>query len=544
MRLRLNALLVPVVSVFLYGANAEPPAPAGELYPPGYLPLVNRANVLLSAGQFQDAAKAYSEAIDMAPNDYLLYYKRATAYYSMNRHPQALEDFDRVLNLTSNSFEKAHLLKARIHAKDGRFAAARDSLKRYKVKDDPEVREVLFGVSEAEMAAKKATQAMKAKLWQACVEAATTALHTASHSLQLRQQRANCAIAAGDIEGAVGDLTRLTHLTSPTTTLLMKIFRLAYFLMPYDPSSSTTAMSALKQCLHYDPDSKQCLPAHRLVKAFDKVFKKLDDALQAENWALVIKLLATDGFVSRYEEALTTHVNPPALDLPPYIPLRPASKTSPRREHILRSLCRAYTNTKQFDKGEAYCSDLLEMDGLDGDADALVGKGEALLKREEWEEAVRVFEKAFEASGRSSREIHQRLQRAQKLLKQSRQKDYYKVLDVPRDADLKTIKKAFRRAAMKAHPDKGGSEAKMAAVNEAYEVLSNPELRQRFDNGDDPNDPMAGQGGNPFQGGFPGGFPGGHPFQFFTGGGGGGGGGFPGGFQFHFSPPGHHGRGH
>jgi len=51
----------------------------------------------------------------------------------------------------------------------------------------------------------------------------------------------------------------------------------------------------------------------------------------------------------------------------------------------------------------------------------------------------------------------------------------------------------------------------MAAVNEAYEVLSNPELRQRVDNGEDPNDPMAGQGGHPFHAGA-----GGHPFaQFF-----------------------------
>lgn len=111
---------------------------------------------------------------------------------------------------------------------------------------------------------------------------------------------------------------------------------------------------------------------------------------------------------------------------------------------------------------------------------------------------------------------------------------------------------------MKAHPDKGGSEAKMAAVNEAYEVLSKPgkfslsthliirldrpdiiltELRARFDNGDDPNDPMAQQGGHPFPGGASG-----HPFaQFFQQSGGGGGnffqGGFPGGgsYQFHFS---------
>lgn len=92
-----------------------------------------------------------------------------------------------------------------------------------------------------------------------------------------------------------------------------------------------------------------------------------------------------------------------------------------------------------------------------------------------------------------------------------------------------------RKAALSAHPDKGGSEAKMAVVNEAYEVLSNPELRQRFDNGDDPNDPMQGQGG-PFPGG-------GHAFAHFfqqaAGSGGfqfrsGGGGGGPGGFSFNF----------
>ena len=77
-------------------------------------------------------------------------------------------------------------------------------------------------------------------------------------------------------------------------------------------------------------------------------------------------------------------------------------------------------------------------------------------------------------------QIHQKLQKAQKLLKQSKQKDYYKVLGVSRDADERTIKKAFRKAAKLAHPDKGGSEAKMAAVNEAYEVLSDPGARSVF----------------------------------------------------------------
>lgn len=96
-----------------------------------------------------------------------------------------------------------------------------------------------------------------------------------------------------------------------------------------------------------------------------------------------------------------------------------------------------------------------------------------------------------------------------------------------------------RRAALEAHPDKGGSEAKMAIVNEAYEVLSNPELRQRFDNGDDPNDPMQGNGG-PSPGGS------GHPFAHFfqqAAGGGGfqfrSGGGGPGSFSFNFHGGGH-----
>ena len=138
-----------------------------------------------------------------------------------------------------------------------------------------------------------------------------------------------------------------------------------------------------------------------------------------------------------------------------------------------------------------------------------------------------------------------KLQKAQRLLKLSTAKDYYKVLGVARDADAKTVKKAYRKATLKAHPDKeGGSEAKMAALNEAYEILSNPELRARFDNGDDPNEQQQGPPGG---GGF---HHGGHPFfaggqQFFQGGGGGGqqffqqqGGGFPGGgggsFKFHF----------
>jgi DnaJ family protein C protein 3 len=95
----------------------------------------------------------------------------------------------------------------------------------------------------------------------------------------------------------------------------------------------------------------------------------------------------------------------------------------------------------------------------------------------------------------------------------------------------------------KFHPDKAAaqgftkeaSEKKMAAINEAYEVLSDPEKRAQFDRGDDPNDNES-QQRNPFQGNPFGGGGGGQQFFFQSGGGGGqrfqGGGGFPGGFPF------------
>lgn len=83
-------------------------------------------------------------------------------------------------------------------------------------------------------------------------------------------------------------------------------------------------------------------------------------------------------------------------------------------------------------------------------------------------------------------------------------RDYYEVLGVPKGASADEIKKAFRKAAVKHHPDKaGGNETKFKEINEAYEVLKDQQKRQRYDqfghagvggNGG------GGASGNPFEG--------------------------------------------
>jgi len=141
-------------------------------------------------------------------------------------------------------------------------------------------------------------------------------------------------------------------------------------------------------------------------------------------------------------------------------------------------------------------------------------------------------------------------------------RDYFKVLEVERGADADTIKRSFRKLARQYHPDVNPgnkeAEARFKEISEAYEVLSDPEKRRRYEqfgqywsqmggagpggagvdvdfgrygSFDDFINDLLGRFGGAGAAGFGGGFPGGFPGGFGSGfpGGGFAGGGFPGG---------------
>ncbi len=89
------------------------------------------------------------------------------------------------------------------------------------------------------------------------------------------------------------------------------------------------------------------------------------------------------------------------------------------------------------------------------------------------------------------------------------QKDYYEILGVAKNADAKQIKKAYKRLAMKHHPDrvkndKASAEKKFKEIQKAYAILSDVKKRQAYDQfghvGGNAN--VGSAGGNPFGGGF------------------------------------------
>ena len=88
--------------------------------------------------------------------------------------------------------------------------------------------------------------------------------------------------------------------------------------------------------------------------------------------------------------------------------------------------------------------------------------------------------------------------------------DYYSTLGVDRSATDDDIKKAYRKLAMKHHPDRGGDEATFKKISEAYDILSDPQKKQIVDLGGDPKNQGGGGYGNSFNQG---------PFEFHFGGG-------------------------
>jgi DnaJ family protein C protein 3 len=242
----------------------------------------------------------------------------------------------------------------------------------------------------------------------------------------------------------------------------MRIFRITYFLLPPAATGQGGPLATLKQCLHFDPDSKPCRSAHRLVKGLDKTQAKLEAALAAGQWSAALKLAGgPDGLLAQLDAAAVEHAGQDQLRYPAFapegrlrMPLPDPAKASPRLAAVLGALCRAHLNgspPRALKTAAPFADRLLAMDleapqmegvGTQAAVDALLLQGEAALAREDWELASRVLQHAFEKSGRD-RDVYSRMQRAQKLLKQSKQKDYYKVLGVARDADERTIKKAL-----------------------------------------------------------------------------------------------------
>ncbi|PWN37042.1 TPR-like protein [Meira miltonrushii] len=547
------ALALASVSTALAQENAQVPLDGEDGGTLSAAELLKKGTASMTRGKFADAIDHFDQAIEQDPKNYLSYYRRATASLSLGRSSSALADFDKIITLNP-SFAQAHFQRASLLTKEGDLEEAKSSIKEYLKlkKDDEEAKELqktidatqstLKSLRKTKEAVDKSIKAGKdakkdsslaAKL-DDCIRFAGQILEASPTLLEARRARADCALYKGEVQDAMADWTRIANL-SPSPSLLLRLSSLSYFVFGEQESQGREAgLAHLKACLNSDPDNKRCAKAHRRLRNIEKALKKAKNFSDANSWRAMLSALkgAKVGgptVMQEVQKAIEDDLKVVEGDQESVLPasLHDAVQQSALLFELNELHCRAHTELEEIKKAMPYCNKVLERD--EDNRYGRVARAEQHMEADEFEEAVRDLRKAFEASNKQDQKIHAKLQKAEKKLKLSKSKDYYKVLGVPKNVDEKALKKAYRAKARENHPDKGGSPEKMAEINEAFDVLKDPELRARFDAGDDPNDPMGGhQGGagNPFAQGFGG-------QQFFFQQGGFQSGGFPGG-QFHF----------
>ncbi|KAL6877247.1 TPR-like protein [Trichoderma longibrachiatum] len=471
--------------------------------------LLTSAQEHLTKGETNEALAYFDAAIARDPTNYLSFFKRATTYLSLGRANLATEDFNKVLALRPG-FSGAHLQLAKIKAKaaewdDARaeFAAAGEA------PDSPDV----SSLNAAEAAMKLAFAAEKAGQWEDCVNYAGEAIVVASRYAPLRETRSHCRFERGELEEGMGDLRHVLQMRPGDTTPHVVISAVSF----YNLADFDAGLGQVRKCLHSDPDSKVCKKLHKQEKAVSKAFAKATNSLSKGQYTTASRAL-----VGTEEGAGLLQTVQQQVDELRHEGRIPKKGRVILHERLVDMVCQAYveSTSKHADK---YCEEALKLN--EESFWGLLHRAKALIKKEEFEAAIQTLESAANAHPDRRDKINPLLNKAQIELKRSKTKDYYKVLGVAHDADEKQIKSAYRKASKQYHPDKAikqgvtkeEAEKKMAAINEAYEVLSDPELRARFDRGDDPNSNE--QRGNPFQGGSP--FGGGQHWAFQQPGGGG-----------------------
>lgn len=434
---------------------------------------------LLAAGQLADALSHYHAAVDGDPKNYMTYFRRATVYLAMGKSRSALPDLNKVLELRPD-FVPARLHRGSVLMKQGSLQEAQKDFLQV-ISQDPNNHDALEKsrlIEPLQYQIEHAKTLFQQGDFMQVINVLGPVIEHCPSYVELREMRAESYVALGELGKATGELAQTVKMTADNTRGYLKLS-----LLHYKMGEEEDSLLQIRECLKLDPDHKECFDHYKKVK---KLAKQLADANEYKN-------------SEKYQDCLDK--------------AHAILKTEPDvRSFVLRAksfICHCYSKMGSVKEALASCNQVLELDS--SNTDALINRAEALILNEDFDQAINDYQKAADIDP-DSRRIKEGLAKAQKLQKQANKKDYYKILGVSRTAKKKEILKAYRKLALEWHPDKYDTDEekqiaqkKFMDIAAAKEVLTDPEMRKKFDMGEDPLDPEQQQGH---------GFGGGQPFFF------------------------------
>ncbi|XP_075433756.1 dnaJ homolog subfamily C member 3-like [Ascaphus truei] len=423
---------------------------------------------LLAAGQLAEALSHYHSAVDGDPKNYLTYYKRAAVYLAMGKFRSALPDLSRAIDLKPD-FMAARLQRGNILLKQGDIQEAREDFEAVLLSspENDEAKAQLGRVKEVEGGLEEAWAAYDREDYGGTIDLLERVIEFSPWDPSARELRSECYLQVGDLSRAVQDLKPTTKLRNDNRAAFLKLSQLYYNMGEHGES-----LSHVRECLKLDQDDKECFSHYKQVKKLSRQLESAEEFVQEKRYEAAIE---------KYEAAMKTE---PGVQI--------YSKRAKER------ICHCLSRSQRTEEAVTICSEAHQADPRN--PLILRDRAEAYIQREEYERAVEDFQQAKELDGENE-EIKEGLERSQKLLKQSRKRDYYKILGVKRNANKQEVIKAYRKLAQQWHPDnfqseeeKREAEKKFIDIAAAKEVLTDPEMRQKVDAGEDPLDPENQQG--------------------------------------------------
>uniref|UniRef100_A0A803SZI0 J domain-containing protein n=1 Tax=Anolis carolinensis TaxID=28377 RepID=A0A803SZI0_ANOCA len=417
---------------------------------------------LLAAGQLAEALSHYHSAVENDPKNYLTYYKRATIYLAMGKFKSALPDLSKAIELKPDFLAVSLLKEGNCSRAEGLNFSP----------DNTEARSQLTRVTELELSMQEARTAFQRKNYMGAVGILDRAIEISPWDPEAKELRSECYLYLGNYDKAIMDLKPTTKLRNDNRAAFLKLSKLYYNLGEHEES-----LNQVRECLKLDQDDKNCFSHYKQVKKLSKQLETAEEHVKAH----------------RYEDAIEKY--------------KAAMKTEPNVEIYTSKakgrICHCLSKNKQPREAIDICTEAHQLDPRN--IFILRDRAEAYILNEELEKAVEDYQEAKEFDSENE-ELKEGLEKAQKLLKQSKKRDYYKILGIRRNANKQEIIKAYRKLAQQWHPDnfqsedeKKEAEKKFIDIAAAKEVLTDPEMRQKFDSGEDPLDPENQQGGGGHQ---------------------------------------------
>lgn len=388
-------------------------------------------------------------AVEIEPNSPVYLSNRAAALMAANRFLEALEDADRASELDPDN-GKIKYRMARILTSLGRPQGALDIISQIQppasATDRAPAEKMLRFINQAEeiMTQDRGVSMMifcldqaRQMLGQGVKEPRKWTLLTAEAQLKMANEN-----SYGKAQDIAISLLRENNQDPDAMLIRARAF--------YGMGDTDQSLKLLKICLSLDPDMKRAMVMLRTVQKLTRTKEEGNVAFKVKDYRKAIDL---------WSQAL-------AVD----------SKNKDMNSKLLQNRAQAHINLKEYDNAVSDCDEALRLDPGYSKAQKMRAKAHGAAGN--WEKALQDYKAVAEANP-TEKGIHEDIRKAELELKKAQRKDYYKILGIEKDASEQDIKKAYRKMAVKYHPDKNrdgeAGDEMFKEIGEAYETLSDPQ---------------------------------------------------------------------